>query len=323
MNFWRTIAFALGIVCLAWLIRSININDMSQLYSKISWSRALPFAVIFPVAVGFDALAWNLVLKGTAFCKIWFIRLWQLLILADAMQVLTPFGSFAGEPVKVLLLHKRYHIRMADGAASLIAMQVLLAVSQVPFVLVGLVFTLQKHILSAQLETFSIVFILIIIIFLIVMMIALHQQWLTILMPRVFHRYVDVISRIQHVLGELVREDRIYFGFGLLLTFVNWMLFAVELWAMCWVLGIPISFMDAWAIETLITLVRSATFFVPGHLGAQDGATTFAFAAFTHNPALGLACALFRRVRELVWAVIGAIIGGRLGWTRSTGVQAK
>ncbi len=316
MTYWRAAACAAGLVCLVWLLRSIDIKDISELYSKISWSRTVPFALVFPVAVGFDALAWNLVLKGAAFCKTWLIRLWQLLIVADAMQVLTPFGSFAGEPVKALLLHKRYNIRMADSVASLLAMQVLLTVSQVPFVLGGLIITLQRHIVSPRLEVFLLLFFAIIILFLIFIMMALHQQWVATLVPKFFYKHLESITRVQHLLGELMREGKTSFCLGFLATAVNWLLFGVELWAMCWVLGMPISFKDAWAIETLVTLVRSATFFIPGHLGAQDAATTFAFSAFTHNTALGLACALFRRVRELVWAIIGVVIGGKLGWTQ-------
>lgn len=316
MTFWRTLALLLGIGCLVWLARSLNIHDMVQLFARLSWPRLFMFVCIFPVAVGFDAIAWNIILKGAGFCQRWFVRLWQLLIVADAMQVLTPFGAFAGEPVKALLLHKRYHIRMADGAASLLAMQVLLAISQIPFVLVGLLITLHRHILSPQLHVFAASFVLVIAGFLLAVLVALHEHWLTRLVPKRYQRHLEALTRIEHLLGELVRTNKLHFCFGLLATAINWLLFAVELWAMCWVLNTPISFEDAWAIETLITLVRSATFFVPGHIGAQDGATTFAFAAFTHNPALGLACALFRRLREAIWAVIGAMIGVRLGWTR-------
>lgn len=94
-------------------------------------------------------------------------------------------------------------------------------------------------------------------------------------------------------------------------------MFTLELWVSCWALGEPVSYANAWAMEAVIVIVRNATFFIPAHLGAQDGATTFVFAALVHNPTLGLASAAVRRVRELLWAVFGTALGARLGWQQA------
>jgi hypothetical protein len=59
--------------------------------------------------------------------------------------------------------------------------------------------------------------------------------------------------------------------------------------------------------------VRSLTFFVPGHLGVQDGAITLIGQALTGSSEVGLAVALLRRGRELVWTAVGLAIGAWFG----------
>jgi hypothetical protein len=55
-------------------------------------------------------------------------------------------------------------------------------------------------------------------------------------------------------------------------------------------------------------LVRSATFFIPASIGAQDGALLIIGAAITGQPSFGLTVALARRIREIVWAVWGLAV---------------
>ena len=61
-------------------------------------------------------------------------------------------------------------------------------------------------------------------------------------------------------------------------------------------------------IETLGSAVRFATFFVPGSLGALEGANTAAFAALGLGAPAGLAFSLLRRLRQVVWIGLGVLV---------------
>jgi len=62
-------------------------------------------------------------------------------------------------------------------------------------------------------------------------------------------------------------------------------------------------------IEAAAQMVRAATFFIPSSLGAQEGAFLFMVSALTGSPPLGIAVAVIRRFRELVWIGSGFLMG--------------
>jgi hypothetical protein len=83
---------------------------------------------------------------------------------------------------------------------------------------------------------------------------------------------------------------------------------AFETWLFLRVLQIPASITTALVIETLGSAVRFATFFVPGSLGALEGANAAAFAALGLGAQAGLAFSLLRRLRQVVWIGLGAFV---------------
>ena len=65
----------------------------------------------------------------------------------------------------------------------------------------------------------------------------------------------------------------------------------------------------AHAQGALTQLVRAGTFFIPASIGAQEGAFVVVFDALTGQAGLGLAAALVRRGRELIWIGLGLVVG--------------
>lgn len=319
MKVWRLIAAAVGVACLIWLVRSIDLHQVAQTLADIQPGRALLFLCIFPLAVCCDTIAWIEALIPARLDGAWFRRLWGLLMVSEAMQTLTPFGALAGEPAKALLLQRRFRVPLADATASLAIMQVLMAIGQLPFILGGIVIVLTDDVLPPLVNHILVGFICAMMLFLLLTVLALHQRWLQRLHGPISQRLAHMLEpfeRIEHQLADMVRSNPRRIAVALSATCCNWMLFTVEMWVSCWALGEPVSYGDAWAMEAVIVIVRNATFFIPAHLGAQDGATTFVFAALVHNPTLGLASAAVRRLRELLWAVFGMALGARLGWQR-------
>ena len=69
-------------------------------------------------------------------------------------------------------------------------------------------------------------------------------------------------------------------------------------------------------------IVRAGTFFIPGTLGSQEAAFLLATGAITGDPALGVATALIRRVREIVWLILGFSLGWKYSKSPSALVHA-
>ena len=64
-------------------------------------------------------------------------------------------------------------------------------------------------------------------------------------------------------------------------------------------------------------MVRSILFLVPASIGAQEVAFVVLAGAITGSPAAGVAVALIRRFRELVWILLGLSMVGRASLRRT------
>ena len=68
--------------------------------------------------------------------------------------------------------------------------------------------------------------------------------------------------------------------------------------------------------------MRAGTFFIPGTIGTQEAAFFLATGAITGEPALGVAAGLMRRVREIIWFIIGFALGWQYSGNPSKLAQA-
>jgi len=86
-------------------------------------------------------------------------------------------------------------------------------------------------------------------------------------------------------------------------TFIHlagWLLSSCEAYLALWVIGSPLSYGDAVALESVVYAVRNAAFLVPGGLGVQEGAYALVGAALGLPPEAALALAVIKRGREML-----------------------
>jgi uncharacterized membrane protein YbhN (UPF0104 family) len=82
---------------------------------------------------------------------------------------------------------------------------------------------------------------------------------------------------------------------------------SVEIFLVLNFLGIPVSLLTAFVIESFGSAVKFASFMVPGSLGALEGGNMAIFHSFELGSATGLSYTLIRRVREATWALVGLV----------------
>jgi hypothetical protein len=88
-------------------------------------------------------------------------------------------------------------------------------------------------------------------------------------------------------------------------------LIASEVVVVLWSLHLPIHFFTILVIEGVTRGLKMLSGWIPARLGSDEGGAISAFALTGLSPMLGLALALTRRVRDLLWALIGIVW---LGW---------
>ena len=85
------------------------------------------------------------------------------------------------------------------------------------------------------------------------------------------------------------------------------LLIASEVLVVLWSLHLPIHFFAVMAIEGVTRSLRLASGWVPARVGFDEGGAISAFAVAGLSPMNGLGLALTRRVRDLLWALMGIL----------------
>ncbi|WP_035356891.1 lysylphosphatidylglycerol synthase domain-containing protein [Edaphobacter aggregans] len=85
------------------------------------------------------------------------------------------------------------------------------------------------------------------------------------------------------------------------------LLIASEVLVVLWSLHLPIHFLAVMAIEGVTRALKMASGWIPARVGFDEGGAISAFAVAGLSPMLGLGLALTRRVRDLLWALMGIL----------------
>ena len=124
-----------------------------------------------------------------------------------------------------------------------------------------------------------------------------------------FNTFFKNLQEMEHKIAEFYKKTKKDFFKILFLNLCNWFFGAFELYTIFFLLNQKISFLEAVAIETLVQLVRAMLFFIPSNLGTQEGVFVLAINVLKDSTPLGLAVAVIRRLREVIWISIGLILG--------------
>lgn len=75
-------------------------------------------------------------------------------------------------------------------------------------------------------------------------------------------------------------------------------------------------------IECMVQLVRTVTFFIPAGLGTQEGAFLLGVGALTGVPSAGVATAVIRRGRDLLWIALSLSLAPMYSLNPVSGAKA-
>ena len=301
------------------LVFVLSHTDLPLLWSQlkeIGWG-ILVVLVVYKIAFIVDTFAWQVTLPSTQFTKRWLYDLWKVRMVGAAFAKMMPFSAWGGAPVKGFVLKHHYGIRYREGTASLILAESTHMISMVLFMATGVLLILLGSELPEGFHLFAIISFSAITIGIVLFYIvqrykitSLTGKWLS---QRKFgqrlEKFIHQIHDMDERLVQFYTCDKRRFISALSLNLVNWYLGALEIYIIFYFLGHPITIVEAIILETLIELVRAGTFFIPAGLGSQEAIFMIATEAIAGQPALGVAAALIRRVREIVWVVWGLTIG--------------
>jgi len=295
-------------------------TDLGQLWDqtvRVGWGIGVILA-IYLAAFVLDSMSWQLALLSLNFDLSNTYRIWKIRMVGEAVNNTTPLATMGGEPVKAVLLKKHFSMGYREGTASLIIAKTTNLLALVVFLVAGFGFMIATEALPSSYNLVAgaglVAFTAGILLFFLVQrykISSLAGTWIA--RTRLGRFLEDLLHHIHDMEDRLIHfyiRHRRRFLLALALALANWVIGALELYVTLWFLGHPVTFSEAWIIEAIAQLVRSGAFFIPGALGVQEGAFMIVIEAMTGRGVLGLAAAMIRRFREIVWIAWGMLLGG-------------
>lgn len=317
MTVLRILFVLLGLGLLLWVFSHADLDAVLKTVVGVGWG-ILALVLLHFISFVLDSLSWQLTLPSFPLDAKHLYRAWKVRMVGEFVNVVTPFGGMGGEPLKVVFLKRYYGISGREGTASVILAKTINTVALVIFLIAGFALMLATPNLSAAFKTTAGVGLaalsLGVLLFFLVQrykVTSVAGSWLSNkkigkALNNVLHLITDVDDRLVTFYTRHPKR----FAFAMVLAVLNWLMGIIEVYLALWLLGHSITLWDAWVIEAAAQLVRAGAFLIPAALGAQEGAFMVATTAITGVANLGLAVALLRRCRELIWLVWGAAIGG-------------
>jgi uncharacterized protein (TIRG00374 family) len=268
----------------------------------------------------FDTLGWYYSFRER---KISFKNLLTVRLAGETVNMIVPSAYFAGEPVKAYFL-KRYNISMIDGMASVVISRTIMTITEILFVMLGVEFLILKLDLSRA-QLIGSTGITLLGIPLIIFIIFIQKRgFFTIVLKilqkfRLNIRYLNEREQRLKELDQTIRQFYIDKPKSFLISFVfyflGWIVGMTEVLLILYFLDIPIDFLSAYIIESLSTVSRAITSFIPGSVGGQEGGLIGIFMLLNLSVSAALTFGILRRFRELIWIAAGLIVLSKLEWT--------
>ena len=239
-------------------------------------------------------------------------------VLRDAGAEVLPFSEIGGFVIGARAAMMA-GVPGVDAAASTLADLTTEAVAQIAFVALGLIAIIHMRPDAAIIR--PTVFGLVAVIGLgVALAIALRRgQRLSRLGAAAARRWLAGFGDVDGALVALrdIGARRGAIAASLALHLLAWLAVAGEAWLALRLIGAPISFESAVAMESLLFASRSLAFFAPNGLGVQEGAYALLAPLVGLAPADALALSLIKRARDLVIGAPALLIWQRMEAARA------
>jgi uncharacterized protein (TIRG00374 family) len=303
-----------GLAALVGIVLHIGLEPIQHTVSQLGFLHLglilLPMILVY----GLEALGWQLTL-GSHAPTVGFLRLFAIRMAGETVNVTTPTAYVGGEPLKAFLL-KRYGVPLVDGLASVITAKTTMTFAQVLFILLGLALAFwilgdSGHYWVAMLVSVGVLGFGVGL-FLLLQRHGIGVGCLTMLRAcgirfGFLEKREPQLQELDGTIRSFYSQHQQTFYAALAIFFLAWLTETLEVYAILYYLGVSIDVWAAISIAALTVLIKGGTFFIPGSLGAQEGGYTLLLMSFGYSEVTGITFALIRRLREILWILLGLV----------------
>lgn len=306
MNRIRVLAGIGATIALGVLAHRIGLSNIAAQVQHLGV--ALPVVMLAGlIRLYLQTRAWSIALRAEDI-EVPQQRLIAIRLASQAAGYLTVLGAVVSEPVKLLLLRN-------PGGAAAAAPATLAETGAYWFttVLLGLAGACAGAFLIANSPA---VWVAVVLFGLALIPLATKRSLLPLLVgaagPRA-PRWLRSAAAAELDIRSFRSRHRSPFAQVLLLDALAQIVTLAEVAGVLWAVGIHISLPRVLVIEAAGRMVKILAAWIPGRIGADEGGAAASFALLGIAPAAGLMLTLARRVRDLLWCVVGIVWAAHSG----------
>ena len=292
--FLEIVLFTAGAVLFVGILRHFGFEAT---FSTLAKAGPGVFAVLllYPFMSMFDVLSWRFCFGEAWVGRARFVSLFFIRLAGEALNNITPFIDIGGEPLKAHLCERHLGIPIASAVSSTVVSRTSLLLSEALFMFSGLALSFWLMPLETKSRWELVLALGVVCAAFLGFLFVQQKEWLRKLNPEIARHYAD---------------ERPRFVRAVFFNCLGWIAGGCEMFLFCRLMGMDVSLIKALMLESLLQLVRVASFFIPGNLGAQEGGLAFFIGQLGYDPVIGLGLSLLKRFRQLLWTAVGFVIWG-------------
>jgi putative membrane protein len=302
-----------GLALFGWYLSRADLRAVGEVLGRLGWLAPvilLPYFCVYVV----DCIGWRFCLPAQL--PLSFTTLFRIRWTGESVNNVLPSGYVGGEAVKVYLLRRR-GIATHTGTSSVVVGRSAQTTAQLFFILLAAFAFLQIAGDRPGLRAGMI---------LVLVGGTLALAGLFWVQSRgLFASILSVAGVLRVKLGwlekrraKILEVDRTILGFyrnhrprfyaSTGCYFGGWLLDTLEIYLVAHLLGMPITWVEAFAVEAFIGVAKVLGLWVPGSLGVQESGIVMLGELAGFPDTLSVAYALLRRAREIIFAGIGWLL---------------
>ncbi|WP_243346920.1 lysylphosphatidylglycerol synthase transmembrane domain-containing protein [Parabacteroides sp. FAFU027] len=321
----KNIFFLIAVVAIVLIVWKIGFDTIVENILKTGWW-FFPIIGIWLVVYLINAKAFHLIINDEKHNgKVSYLKSLQLTITGFALNYSTPAGMMGGMPYRALELQKIVGGHKATSSVVLYTMMHVMAhfFFWLTSILVIAFFITVSHDLSIVLTVIFIFFVGLTFLFFKGYKRGLLLKFFAFLKKQPFFKKKAAafyekkeaeLIEIDTQISDLYLNRRKTFYYTLGLEFLGRMVNSLEVYFIIHAIGIDVTYMQAFVMVALTTLLANILFFFPMQLGPREFGYTGALKLMKIAPlvgpvgGLGIYVSLVTRIREMIWIGIGVVL---------------
>jgi glycosyltransferase 2 family protein len=314
-KFVRWILLILGLALFGWFIHRAGPAEVWANVRQLGWCAPivlLPFLLVYFC----DTWGWYLAFGSYAAVRPSYWTLFRVRWAGEAVNNVIPSGYVGGEALKAYLLHKRGVPGLTAGT-SVVASKTCQVLAQGFFIGLG-AFAGHLNLPADSGARRGMMLIALLSLVAILLIFALQRRGMFNSLHAVLSRlgiHIKAIERHEAHLRQLDRQiftfyhrDPKAFASSTLVYLLGWLADSLEIYVVCLLLGLNLSWTAAVAIESFISVAKALGIFAPAAMGVQESGVLLLFHLFGLSTPAGVAYALIRRGRDLFYVLVGGAL---------------